>query len=153
MIVYRLSKKKYCTDLSGKGAEKSGGRWNSKGTALLYTCDSRALSTAEISVHIPLGIIPNDYFLSKIQIPEDITIFELDPTSLPHNWRSFPHPNSTQEIGNSFVNENKFLVMKVPSAVVQGDFNFLINPKHIDFNKISLLNTEPFNFNERLFKR
>ena len=57
MIVYRLSKSKYSADLSGKGAEKAGGRWNSKGVAMVYTSASRALCTAEVAVHVPLGIV------------------------------------------------------------------------------------------------
>ncbi len=71
MIVYRLSKSKYSADLSGKGAEKAGGRWNSKGVAMVYTSASRALCTAEVSVHVPLGIVPVDYELVSIEIPDD----------------------------------------------------------------------------------
>ena len=73
MIVFRLSSSKYAKDLSGKGAEKSGGRWNSKGIALVYTGQSRALCTAEIAVHTPLGNIPLGYEIISIEI--------LDPTA------------------------------------------------------------------------
>ena len=76
MIVYRLSKKIYAHDLSGKGAELVGGRWNSKRNAMLYTGQSIALCVTEIAVHTPLGIIPKDYQLVHIEIPED-SIFEL----------------------------------------------------------------------------
>ena len=61
MIVYRLCKSIYKKDLSGKGAEIAGGRWNSKGYAILYTSESRSLCTAEIAVHTPLGNVPADY--------------------------------------------------------------------------------------------
>jgi len=153
MIVFRLSKSKHSKDLSGKGAEKFGGRWNSKGVALLYTSDSRALCTAEIAVHTPLGNIPFDYEVVLIKIPDNIIIPELEISELPGDWKSIPHSHSTQEIGDKFIDDGKFLAIKVPSAVVQGEFNYLINPDHTDFKSISIEKTETFTFDSRLFKR
>jgi len=153
MIVFRLSKSKHSKDLSGKGAEKFGGRWNSKGVALLYTSDSRALCTAEIAVHTPLGNIPFDYEVILIKIPDNIIIPELEISELPEDWKSIPHSHSTQEIGDKFIDDGKFLAIKVPSAVVQGEFNYLINPDHTDFKSISIEKTEPFTFDARLFMR
>lgn len=153
MIVYRLSKEKYKNDLSGKGAETTGGRWNSKGIAILYTGESRALCTTEIAVHTSLGNIPTNYWLTQIEFPASADIIEIDPAALPPDWKTFPFPHSTQAIGDKFINERKFLVMKVPSAVVQGDFNYLINPAHDSFSQVKILSTEVFEFNERLFKK
>lgn len=150
MIVYRLSKSKYSADLSGKGAEKSGGRWNSKGVAMVYTSNSRALCTAEVAVHIGLGIVPSDYVLVTIEIPED-SMTEAVIKDLPADWRAFPHPDSTQKLGDRFVREGKYLVLKVPSVVVQGEYNFLINPKHQAAIKVRVIDTEPFLFDKRLF--
>src|SRR5690606_18256346 len=70
MIAYRLSRTEYARDLSGRGAELAGGRWNSKGTALVYTGQTIALCMAEVAVHIPLGIIPLDYELVTLEIPD-----------------------------------------------------------------------------------
>lgn len=153
MIVYRLSKSKHAKDLSGKGAEKFGGRWNSKGVAIVYTSDSRALCTAEIAVHTPLGIIPFDYAIIAINIPDKAIIPELELSELPKDWKSIPHSHSTQEIGDRFVDAEKFLAIKVPSAVVQGEFNYLLNPEHSDFKNIKIEKIEPFSFDERLFLR
>ncbi|RDI12150.1 RES family NAD+ phosphorylase [Flavobacterium sp. AG291] len=153
MIVFRLSKEVYANDLSGRGAEKAGGRWNSKGTAMLYTSESRALCTTEIAVHTPLGILPIDYVLIAIEIPNTVQITEIKPPALPENWKSLPHAHSTQEIGDAFVTQEKTAVLKVPSAVVQGEFNYLINPSHKDFKKIKVKLIEPFDFDERLFIR
>lgn len=150
MIVYRLSKEKFAKDLSGKGAEMAGGRWNSKGNPMLYTSQSIALCVTEIAVHVPLGILPKDYQLIHIEIPD--TDF-LEVKRLSKDWQSFPHANATQMIGDKFLKDQKFLFMKVPSATVQGEFNFLINPWHKDFNKIKILKIENFTFDERLFKR
>lgn len=153
MIVYRLAKALYKNDLSGKGAELFGGRWNSKGIPMLYTCQSRALCTTEIAVHTPLGIIPKDYYLITIEIPDSVIIKEIAQTDLPSDWKCYPHSHSTQTIGDNFIMANSDLVLKVPSAVVQGESNFLLNPLHGGINKVKLQNTEPFEFDERLFRR
>ena len=151
MIVYRLSKSKYASDLSGKGAEKIGGRWNSKGIALVYTSESRALCTTEIAVHTPLGNLPFGYELITIEIPDEIPIKEVSSADLPLEWKSIPHSPASQKIGNCFVAEGKFMVLKVPSVVVPGDFNYLLNPAHAEFYKVKIKSVEPFNFDERLF--
>jgi len=153
MIVFRLSKSKFARDLSGKGAEKSGGRWNSKGTALVYTSESRALCTTEIAVHTPLGNLPLDYQLITIEIPDEIKIHKTDTLTLPVDWKSLPHSHSTREIGDKFVSDGFFAVLQVPSAVVQDEYNFLINPNHSDADKIRIIAIEPFSFDERLFVR
>jgi RES domain-containing protein len=151
MIVYRLSKLKYARDLTGKGSEKAGGRWNSKGIALVYTAETRALCTAEIAVHTPLGNLPTDYMLVSIEIPDTIKIKQLSSKSLPRDWKSFPHSHTTQEVGDQFIQDSLFAVLKVPSAVVQGEFNYLLNPNHPDFSQIKITGIEHFDFDERLF--
>jgi RES domain-containing protein len=151
MIVFRLAKARFSHGLSGKGAEKTGGRWNSKGVPMVYTSDSRALCTTEIAVHIPLGLLPTDYKIISIEIPDSLKVLTLTKNKLPHDWNSIPHSGSTQQIGDDFIRQNKSVVLKVPSAVVAGDFNFLLNPGHRDFSKIKVLSVEDFGFDSRLF--
>jgi RES domain-containing protein len=153
MIVYRICKSEYTFNLSGKGAEKYGGRWNSKGVPMVYTGQTIALCTTEIAVHTPLGIIPNNYMLISLEIPEEIQIQEINISELPKNWRLTPYTANTQNIGDKFITEKKFPVLKIPSAVVQGENNFLLNPNHLDFQKIKILSTESFSFDKRLFIR
>lgn len=117
----------------------------------MYSSSSRALSMAEIAVHTPLGCLPADYFMVEIGIPSEISIKEIFEEELPQNWRSFGNRHLTQLIGDNFIKENKYLVLKVPSAVVQGDFNILINPGHKEKDKIKVLKTEEFLFDQRLF--
>jgi RES domain-containing protein len=152
MIVYRLTKEKYKNDLSGIGAELHGGRWNNKGRRIIYTGESRALCTTEVAVHIPLGIVPKNYFLQSIKIP-DLKMLEILRKDLEKDWRNFPHEISTKLIGDKFIQENKYLVMKVPSAVIQDEYNYLINPNHRNYTKVKLLKVEQFKFDKRLFTK
>ncbi len=151
MIVYRLSKVQFSADLSGKGAEKTGGRWNSKRTALLYTGESRALCTAEAAVHIPLGSIPGDYMMIALEIPDDAPVEEILAEKLEIGWDTFPHSHTTQKHGDVFISRSQALVMKVPSAVVQGDYSYLLNPAHPDFKRVRIIEIVPFSFDRRFF--
>jgi RES domain-containing protein len=151
MIVYRLSKSVFSKDLSGKGAERAGGRWNSKGVAMVYSSSSKALCLAELAVHLPLGLIPKDYVMLSVNIPDDIGILEVSEIQLPKDWDAIPHSESTQKIGDEFVKKGQFLIFKAPSVVAKGDHNFLINPLHKDIHKLRIVRSEPFKFDPRLF--
>ena len=153
MIVYRLSKKAFAHDLTGKGAAMAGGRWNSKGVPILYTSSSRALCTAELAVHLPLGILPSDYVIIAIHIPDTLRVSKLPEANLPAKWNQYPYSSLTQKIGNDFVKSGKSAILKVPSAVVEGDYNFLINPYHPSAIKIRIKEIKPFHFDARLFTR
>lgn len=152
MIVFRLSKEAYKNDLSGLGAEKYGGRWNNRGTRIIYTAQSRALANLEVAVHVPLNMLPQNYYLISIKIP-DTSIQTFDKNTLNKEiWRVHPPSDVTQLAGDRFVRENKKLVLKVPSAIVPGDFNYLINPLHKDIFKVKIIDTTIFDFDQRLFK-
>ena len=151
MIVFRLCRDRYAFDLSGKGAEASGGRWNSKGVPMLYTSESRALCTTEIAVHLPLGIVPVDYRMVSLYMPDD-DMLELPKKEWPEEWNTFPYPSSTRLLGDNFIKKGKYLSMKVPSAVVDGDFNYLLNPRHKAFGKVRVRDAVPFGFVERLLR-
>jgi len=152
MIVYRLCKQAYINDLSGRGAEISGGRWNNKGIPALYTAGSRALAVLEVAVHIPFGILPTNYYMSAIEIPDGSAILKVTIPDLPSNWNRNPIVKATQYIGDDFLKSNKYLIMQVPSATVTGDYNYVINPRHADFNDLKSVLVEPFEFDSRLFK-
>ena len=151
MIVYRLSKQAYINDLSGYGAEKTGGRWNSKGIPVLYTAASRALAVVEIAVHVPLGIIPVDYYMAAIEIPDKASMPRVEVEDLPPNWNRNPFVKNTQLIGDNFIKSNKHLIVQVPSATVICDYNYLINPRHPDFKNVTIKSIDAFEFDSRLF--
>ena len=152
MRVFRLSKKKYSKELSGKGASKSGNRWNSKGTEIIYSAESRALAMAEVAVHLSLATLPSDYVMIEIEIPDTIKIKEIKIKDLPDNWNNHPPNISTQKIGDEFIDSVDTCILKVPSAVVQGDYNYLINPYHKEFKKIKIIEVKDFLFDKRIFK-
>jgi len=153
MIVYRLSKKQYCNDISGRGAEISGGRWNEKGTPALYTASSRALAALEVAVHIPFGILPIEYYMVEIELPDHSDMLRIKIADLPANWNRNPITTTTQHLGTEFLRTNKYLIIQVPSASVLGDYNYVINPGHADFKSVKVILTEPFEFDSRLFKK
>ncbi len=151
MMVYRLSREKFRFDLSGTGAKLAGGRWNSPGIPVLYTAEARALAALEIAVHTPLNVIPEDYMMATIFVPEKVAIHEIRIKDLPENWKSFPEIRYTQTLGDKYFKENKFLGIKVPSAVIHGDHNLLLNPLHAEYNKIKIISSDKFEFDQRLF--
>ncbi|TGD57073.1 RES family NAD+ phosphorylase [Flavobacterium humi] len=149
---FRLARKKYAIELSGKGASIAGARWNSKGTEIIYCAESRALAMAEVVVHLSLATLPSDFVMLKIDIPDGISMETVDVSDLELNWSVFPFSFSTQVIGDDFVRRNQACVLKVPSAVVKGDFNYLINQYHEDFKKIAIVEQMDFPFDKRIFK-
>lgn len=153
MIVFRLIHGKYSSDWSGKGAELIGRRWNSKGIPMIYTSDSRALCTAEVAVNLPMGIFPTGFEMISIEIPDDMIIKEIDEKDLPAIWNKFPYIELTQHLGDEFILQNEFPVMKAPSSIIPGDYNYLFNPRYPDFGKIEIIKKEPYEFDERFFKR
>jgi RES domain-containing protein len=152
MIVYRLGKKEYRNDLSGIGAEKYGGRWNNKGTRIVYSSQSRALANLEVAVHVPLKSVPKDYYLTSIEIPDELIHNYPIKKLKGKNWKTYPPSEFTQQEGDRFVKDNKWLALRVPSAMVQGDYNYLINPLHKDIDSVKILFSEPYTFDKRLFR-
>ncbi|WP_046755070.1 RES family NAD+ phosphorylase [Kordia jejudonensis] len=151
MIVYRIDRAKRKNELlSGIGAEKIGGRWNEIGTRAIYTSQHISLSYLEVVMHLDITEdLPSDRILVHIEIPDDVSVFELK--KLPKNWNTFPYNSKTQEIFTKFVEYNKQAVLKVPSAIVRDEFNYILNPRHVDFPKIKVVKVQKFAFDSRLY--
>lgn len=153
MRIYRIEREKYlATTLKGLGAALTEGcRWNGPNTRLVYTSESRALATLEISVHLDFSEdLPTDRHYVEIEIPDEIKILELRTEDLPKNWDIKPPSLETQYIGDDFVNNNEAAVLKVPSSIVPPEYNYLINPSHPDAEKITVVSTERLVFDTRL---
>lgn len=151
MKCYRVCKEKYSSDLSGTGAFLAGARWNSKGTHMLYAAESRALAMSEVVVHLSINQMPEDLVIIEISIPDD-KIEEIDPVTLEGiAWKTIPPGNETQKIGDKFISDTTILALRVPSVVVEGDFNLIINPRHPDFRKsVTIVEKKPFPIDPRL---
>ncbi len=152
MRVFRIEREKYLkTTLTGIGAAMSKGfRWNSLNTKLIYTAETRALATLEISVHLDLSEdLPTDRYYVEIDIPDTVAIQEVKIDDIPDDWNSKPPTLTTQVIGDDFVVENEAAVLKVPSSIVTQEFNYLINPNHPDARKIKVILNTPIRFDPR----
>jgi RES domain-containing protein len=153
MIVYRIAKTRHISDLSGIGARLYGGRWNNKGIGIVYASENRSLATVEYLVHVPISIIPGDLSIASIKIPDLIKPKDILPCNLPNNWRDYPPPSELAEIGTKWALSNETLSLRVPSAVVENEFNILINPQHPEMKRITISKVEKFRFDTRLVKQ
>ena len=151
MIVYRLLQAAYQNEpLSGQGAALYGGRWNPKGLSLLYTTESPALSLLEVLVHINPKRIPA-YHLVTIDVPDSLRTYRVE--ELPVEWRatgsSQPLPSQTFLL--DWLREPDSLVVQVPSSIVPILANYLINPRHSLFSGCKVIDSAPFEIDERLY--
>ncbi|HMT30202.1 MAG TPA: RES family NAD+ phosphorylase [Bacteroidia bacterium] len=152
MILFRLCREIYSRDLTGKGAEKSGGRWNSKGNPMLYTSETRALCLAEMMVNLPINLIPKDFSMVSIFVPDELRIQTLNLEHLPADWNLFPHSRSTQKLGDDFIYEGKFIALRVPSVVVPLEYNVVINPRHPEIDRVKITEVNAFSIDARLLE-
>ena len=138
------------TAFSGDGSRRSGGRWNSRGYRAVYLADSLALATLEVMVHGVSYETLQNYVCILATIPKKI-IQEVDQKSLPRNWRNDLPPAELRELGDRWLNEQKSAALKVPSAVIPVEFNYVLNPRHKDFGKIEIAEPLSLAFDKRLF--
>jgi RES domain-containing protein len=153
MVVFRIEREKYLqTTLSGIGASMTDGyRWNSLNTKIVYATETRALATLEVSVHLDLSEdLPNDRYFVEIEIPDDITILEVQLQDLLDSWDAKPPSSSTQTIGDDFVLYNEAAILKVPSSIIPQEFNYLLNPNHKDASRIKVVSKAKMRFDSRL---
>ncbi|MGJ7030352.1 RES family NAD+ phosphorylase [Niabella hirudinis] len=151
MKIYRISKCAYIDDLSGKGAATFPGRWHSKGTHILYTAASPSLALLESVVHITT-IIKLELCIIGLEMPEK-SILEISPAQLSEGWFRNPPPDQLKRIGDEFVKDGAFLALRVPSAVMQEDFNYLLNPRHPDFENVKLIYSRHIHVDQRLLRK
>jgi RES domain-containing protein len=150
MIVYRISNAAYSDDISGTGAKLNGSRWNSKGILVLYTAQYVSLAVLEMVVNTNFKDYSIPLDLMYINLPDEQPVTAIESKNLKKNWKEdFQY---TRYIGDEFFKQKKSLILKVPSAVIHEEYNYLINPLHDDFKKIKLIKTKSFWPDERLFK-
>jgi len=153
MIVYRICKAKYAqTAFSGAGGLESPGRWHRKGRPIVYASSTLSLAALEYFVH--LGRIDSKIAFVWIHaiIPDDLDKEVVKSESLPAGWNSSPPIDATMDLGAQWCVDLRSVVLRVPSAVVLREFNYLLNPQHPDFKRIKILPPQPFTFDPRMWK-
>jgi RES domain-containing protein len=134
----------------GEGARLVGGRWNKIGTPMIYTADSLALAALEILVHLPQRELLKQKF-QRIPVQFDSRLVKsLNLIGLPVDWDILPPPESTQTIGTDWALKKQSVIFKVPSTIIREEFNYLINPLHPDFRKLSIGSAQKFVFDPRV---
>jgi RES domain-containing protein len=153
MIVYRICKARYSkTAYSGAGGMESSGRWHHKGKLIAYTAATLSLAALEYFIHLGRVDIKADLTMVSAMIPKSLRIEELDPHALPKDWTTSPPGKATMDIGTQWCLDLRTAALRVPSAIVEGEFNYLLNPRHDDFVQIKIATPEPFSFDPRMWK-
>jgi RES domain-containing protein len=150
MIIYRIAHEERIRDLRGTGAKITGGRWNPKGMAVLYTSSSASLAILEKLVHVDRDLLPSGLVIAEIEIEDGCTEEELKPKDLPPNWQDYPSPDILKDIGKEWLEPGRSLLLKVPSAVNPLEINYLINPLHGEMGKVKLGKIHPLTLDSRL---
>jgi RES domain-containing protein len=148
MILYRLVNCVYADDLSGNGARLYGGRWNSEGKAMVYLASSRSLAVLEALAHLSPTNMPDDFCMMTVEVPDDFE--EVDVATLPPDWQEYPEIQTLKQTGNDFLKNKRNLLLKVPSALVNEEYNYLMNPLHAKAVSVKVVSKKPFSFDERL---
>jgi len=150
IAAWRLVKTRYlATAFDGEGAREFGGRWNSPGVAVVYLAESLALAALEVLVHLQdTGPLPA---YSAVPVHFDARLMvSLQPGELPRDWRASPPPGSLKTLGDAWVREGQSAVLAVPSAVVESERLYLLNPAHPSFPRVRRGKARPFAIDARL---
>ena len=146
---WRIVKKKFTgTAFDGEGAREYGGRWNSPGKRVVYTSGSVALALLEMLVHVDSSLL-SSYLVIPARF-DDSAVSAVDALSLPDDWRTHPAPFTLRQIGDKWLESLSSPVLKVPSAIVPDEQNYLLNPDHPHFSKISIGDPVQFEIDLRL---
>ncbi|MCP4122708.1 MAG: RES domain-containing protein [Bacteroidetes bacterium] len=147
MQVFRISLKKWSKSLIASGM---GGRWNSDGMRVIYTAESRSLACLENVVHRSGEGLNAVFNVLAIEIPDDLNLQHVDPAVLNKAWYKSVRCPKCRQLGDKWLKQRECAILKVPSAIIKGEWNYLLNPAHTDFERISIVGTEPFEFDSRI---
>ena len=143
----RILKRRFVSSaFSGEGARRYGGRWNSTGTAVVYTSSVMSLAILEWRANLTQWPAPPSVI---IEIEFDASLV-WSPTKLPAGWKRWPYPITNAAVGDNWVRSGRSAVLELPSAVVPEELNYILNPAHLDFGKISIGKPRVFKADPRL---
>lgn len=143
-----VKERRAATAFSGEGASRTGGRWNSYGTWVVYASATISLAALETLVHLNPPV-PFKYVIFPIDF-DDSLVESIAQDEMPPDWTDDPPAPSTKKIGDRWVEEERSAVLELPSVIIPGESNYLLNPSHPDFRKIVIGKPEPFSLDPRL---
>jgi RES domain-containing protein len=147
---WRIVKRRYASSaFDGEGARLYGGRWNSPGTPVVYTAESRALATLELLAGLQSSRSLESYVLISVSFPEDLVEI-LDPRVLSPRWRDSPPSLDSQSIGDLWIHEQRTAILKVPSVIIPQEANYIVNPHHQEFSLVVIGEVEALHIDPRL---
>ena len=150
---WRLLKRRFAKHaFDGEGARLYGGRWNSPGVPVIYCSATASLAVLEVFANVNRGELAEEYVLFSCSFQESI-VETLDPDVLPRNWRRSPAPHELQELGDEWIRNAKSAVLKVPSAIIEHEYNYLLNPLHRRFKSVARGRPEKFSLDLRLVRK
>ena len=150
--VYRIVKPRHERSAwTGEGASKVGGRWNSRGIPAVYCAGSLALAAMEMLVHLEGPDLLARYRWAWIEL-DSRRVIDLDAKRPPRRWYENPPPVELKQIGDAFLLESDAPALRVPSAVVPTESNYLLNPAHPEVRKLRTGRFLAFRFDPRLLK-
>jgi RES domain-containing protein len=136
----------------GEGARRFGGRWNLRGTAVVYTSATASLAALEYLVNLEPEDAPADLVLVPADVPASLAVEEVQLETLAADWRSVPAPQSLARLGTEWARAQSTAVLSLPSAVLPFERNYLLNPGHRSFVSIVVGRPRPFTLDPRLWK-
>ncbi len=150
ITTWRICAPRYAdTSYSGDGARIHGGRWNSKGRAVVYSSESISLAVLEQLVHVEDPTVLDAFVVVSATL-EEASIETLSVSSLPDGWRAYPAPSFLKEIGDKWLSEGRSLALRVPSVTVRGQHNYLINPADPEFGGVEVSEPEPLDLDPKI---
>lgn len=150
MRCWRICKSQFASiAFTGYGASRDGGRWNFPGTAVVYTAQSKSLAAMEQLVGLDRSELPPSFVCFSVDVPED-AVRILGAAELPSDWHETPPPDTLKHIGSTWAHELETVCLSVPSAVIPGERNFILNPSHPGFARLTISDPEPFRYDERI---
>jgi RES domain-containing protein len=153
LSLWRISKRKYAvTAFSGEGARRVGGRWNSRGQGMVYTSATLSLAALEVFVHMEVEDVATMLAYIRVNVPTELKIEYLEVAQLPPDWRNMPAPAVLATMGDRWFQSGSTAILAVPSVVIPMEYNYLINPAHPDFVKLTVGSPAAFELDPRLWK-
>jgi RES domain-containing protein len=152
-VVWRITRARHADRaFEGEGARLYGGRWNHRGTPVVYCSATLSLAALEYFVNLESELVSPSLVALSAEIPRGLRIESLEIDALPSDWRAFPAPERLKDLGTDWIRSGLSAVLQLPSVIIPQERNILLNPAHPDFAKIRPHKAQPFSFDPRMWK-